>query len=191
MHEPQSVSAYDSQTPVGRVFLGVERVLGLAVETAGGLLVLAETIILFAGVYSRYVLHRPFVWSDELASILFLWLAMLGAVIGMLASLAVMLTLSLAMTELLRRIVVSLAHGDPFVPQNAQRLRDMGWLSILIQIVTLVGGAMAMAIEDAAGEVTTDYDLSLGGLLLPLVLFVLARVFQEGSRLRDDLEGTV
>jgi len=137
-------------------------------------------------------LPAAMIWQDDLLR----WLdlsdrAMLGAVIGMLASLAVMLTLSLAMTELLRRIVVSLAHGDPFVPQNAQRLRDMGWLSILIQIVTLVGGAMAMAIEDAAGEVTTDYDLSLGGLLLPLVLFVLARVFQEGSRLRDDLEGTV
>ena len=31
----------------------------------------------------RYVLHRPLVWSDELASILFLWLAMLGAVVAL------------------------------------------------------------------------------------------------------------
>ena len=151
-------------------------------------------IVLMALAIIALLLSLPaaMIWQDDLLR----WLdlsdrAMLSAVIGMLASLAVMLTLSLAMTELLRRIVASLANGDPFVPQNAQRLRDMGWLSILIQIVALVGGAMAMAIEDAAGEVTTDYDLSLGGLLLPLVLFVLARVFQEGSRLRDDLEGTV
>ena len=48
-----------------------------------GLLVLADIVVLFAGVFSRFVLHNPLVWSDELASILFLWLAMLGAVIAL------------------------------------------------------------------------------------------------------------
>ncbi len=60
----------------------VERAIGLAIEAVAATLVVAETTILFAGVVSRYVLHRPFVWSDELASTLFLWLAMLGAVIA-------------------------------------------------------------------------------------------------------------
>src|SRR5208337_3212376 len=45
-------------------------------------LVVTETVILFAGVVARYVFHSPLVWSDELASILFLWLAMLGAVVA-------------------------------------------------------------------------------------------------------------
>ncbi len=31
----------------------------------------------------RYVFHEPIIWSDELASILFLWLAMLGSVIAL------------------------------------------------------------------------------------------------------------
>ena len=31
---------------------------------------------------ARFVLHAPLIWSDELASILFLWLAMLGAVVA-------------------------------------------------------------------------------------------------------------
>jgi hypothetical protein len=48
-----------------------------------GLLVLAEIVVLFAGVIARYVFTRPLVWSDELASILFLWLAMLGAVVAL------------------------------------------------------------------------------------------------------------
>ena len=52
------------------------------VEIGAGGLVLAEIAILFGGVISRYVFDRPLVWSDELASILFLWLAMLGAVIA-------------------------------------------------------------------------------------------------------------
>jgi len=67
---------------IARLCGSLESLIGFVVETAAGLLVLTETLILFAGVYSRYVLRRPFVWSDELASILFLWLAMLGAVIA-------------------------------------------------------------------------------------------------------------
>src|SRR4051812_50098111 len=59
-----------------------ERAVGQAVEIAAGVLVAVETAILFGGVVSRYVFHRPFTWSDELASILFLWLAMLGAVVA-------------------------------------------------------------------------------------------------------------
>ncbi|MHC2666735.1 TRAP-type C4-dicarboxylate transport system permease small subunit [Bradyrhizobium diazoefficiens] len=60
----------------------LERVLGLAVEIPAATLVVAEIAILFAGVVARYGLHRPLIWSDELASILFLWLAMLGAAVA-------------------------------------------------------------------------------------------------------------
>jgi TRAP-type C4-dicarboxylate transport system permease small subunit len=50
---------------------------------AAGLLVLADIGVLLAGVIARFVLHQPLVWSDELASMLFIWLAMLGAVIAL------------------------------------------------------------------------------------------------------------
>jgi tripartite ATP-independent transporter DctM subunit len=60
----------------------VERLVGRLVEFVVGLLVLAEVLILSAGIYSRYVAHRPLTWSDEVASILFLWLAMLGAAVA-------------------------------------------------------------------------------------------------------------
>lgn len=56
--------------------------LGYLVEVPAAALVAAEIVVLFAGVVSRYLLHRPLLWSDELASILFLWLAMLGAVVA-------------------------------------------------------------------------------------------------------------
>ncbi len=56
--------------------------LGALVETAAAALVAAEIVILFSGVVARYIFDKPLVWSDELASILFLWLAMLGAVIA-------------------------------------------------------------------------------------------------------------
>ena len=60
----------------------LEHILGTLVEIPAALLVVAEIVVLFAGVVSRYVLHAPLIWSDELASMLFLWLAMLGAVVA-------------------------------------------------------------------------------------------------------------
>ncbi len=44
---------------------------------------LAEVAILLTGVVARFGRFAGFVWTDELAAILFLWLAMLGAVIAM------------------------------------------------------------------------------------------------------------
>ncbi|WP_236580363.1 TRAP transporter large permease subunit [Rubrivivax sp. A210] len=61
----------------------LDRGLGWLVEVPAALLVLADIVVLFAGVVSRYVLHAPLLWSDELASILFLWLAMLGSVVAL------------------------------------------------------------------------------------------------------------
>jgi tripartite ATP-independent transporter DctM subunit len=60
----------------------LEALLGTLVEIPAAILVVAEIVILFAGVVARYGLHQPLIWSDELASILFLWLAMLGAAVA-------------------------------------------------------------------------------------------------------------
>jgi tripartite ATP-independent transporter DctM subunit len=57
---------------------GVVRV----VEFAAGGLVVVEVAVLLAGVLARYVWGAPLTWSDELASMLFLWLSMLGAVLA-------------------------------------------------------------------------------------------------------------
>src|SRR3954465_5353630 len=56
--------------------------LGLLVEIPAALLVVAEVVILFAGVVARYGLRQPLIWSDELAPLLFLWLGMLGAAVA-------------------------------------------------------------------------------------------------------------
>jgi len=76
-------------TNIGVSWVGVRRVaavlewaVGRIAEFVGALLVLAETCILFAGVVSRYVFDSPLMWTDELATFLFLWLAMFGAVVA-------------------------------------------------------------------------------------------------------------
>ncbi|RYI16109.1 MAG: TRAP transporter small permease, partial [Acetobacteraceae bacterium] len=71
------------QPGLGRSWPGlVEAKLGRVVELAAAALVATETMLLLTGILARYVFHNSLVWSDELASVLFLWLAMLGAVVA-------------------------------------------------------------------------------------------------------------
>ena len=65
-----------------RAVAHADRFLALITEVPAAILVLLEIVVLFSGVVSRYVFHRPLSWSDELASMLFLWLAMFGAVVA-------------------------------------------------------------------------------------------------------------
>jgi len=59
-----------------------DKVLGAVSEVPAALLVVAEVGVLFSGVLSRYVLRAPLVWVDELASLLFIWLIMLGSAVA-------------------------------------------------------------------------------------------------------------
>ncbi|WP_225201919.1 TRAP transporter large permease subunit [Herbaspirillum sp. alder98] len=69
--------------PVARALIALNRVLMQGVGAAAAALVVAETVVLLTGVIYRYALHDPLIWSDELASILFIWLSMLGAVLAL------------------------------------------------------------------------------------------------------------
>ncbi|MBC7483496.1 MAG: TRAP transporter large permease subunit, partial [Rhizobacter sp.] len=62
--------------------LALDHRLGGAIEAIAAALIVAEIVILFMGVISRYFLRTPLVWSDEVASLLFLWLVSLGAVVA-------------------------------------------------------------------------------------------------------------
>lgn len=65
----------------GAVRRGVDLMMHV-VGAAAVMLLVAETAVLFSGVFFRYVLHDPLIWSDEIASTLFIWLVVLGAVLA-------------------------------------------------------------------------------------------------------------
>jgi len=79
---PIAAVANESRAAGRSVITAIDALLGGFVEILAATLVALEIAILFGGVLARYVFNHPLVWSDELASILFLWLAMLGAVIA-------------------------------------------------------------------------------------------------------------
>lgn len=94
----------------------------------------------------------------------------------------------------LRRIVDSVAEGDPFVPINADRLRHMGWLALAMQIVLIVITPTVLWFDALPFKQNVHHGsngVSFATLVLALLLFVLARVFRVGSEMRDELEGTV
>jgi tripartite ATP-independent transporter DctM subunit len=80
------VAASETSSDAGAIparFARLDAALAWITELPAAILVVVEIAVLFSGVVSRYVFDRPLVWSDELASVLFLWLAMFGAVIAL------------------------------------------------------------------------------------------------------------
>ncbi len=60
--------------------LTVDRGIVAAVEALGATILIIEVCLLASDVFCRYVLDNALVWGDELATALFLWMIMLGAV---------------------------------------------------------------------------------------------------------------
>lgn len=116
-----------------------------------------------------------------------------GRVVVMMLGIGIFLASGFLFTLLLRRIIDTVAAGDPFGSGNAKRLQIMGYCVIAITV-----GAMAQPFISAwvnellqPSDRVEIYSFSADGLLLALVLFILARVFRHGAAMRDDLEGTV
>ncbi len=88
-------------------------------------------------------------------------------------------------------IVETVRGGDPFVAANASRLQTIAWALLAVQIISLIIGAIAKAVSTPAHPLDIDAGFSINGWLAVLLTFLLARVFAEGTLMREDLEGTV
>jgi len=88
-------------------------------------------------------------------------------------------------------IVQTVRAGDPFVAANAARLQAIAWMLVALQLLGLVIHEIAKRISTPAHPVNLDAGFSINGWLAVHLTFLLARVFAEGARMREDLEGTV
>ena len=86
-------------------------------------------------------------------------------------------------------VVDTVRAGRPFIPENAERLTAIAWYLLVLQLLHLVFGLMASIAEAANADV--DWSFSIGGWLAVVLMFVVARVFEEGTRIRDDLEAMI
>lgn len=80
--------------------------------------------------------------------------------------------------------------GKPFLSTNVGRLRHIAWAMLALQIIDIGFGWTAWRLGEASGELI-GWQFSVTGWLAVLLLFVLARVFQQGAAMQDELEATV
>ena len=95
---------------------------------------------------------------------------------------------------ILKRLVAmveTVRAGDPFVADNAYRLNTVAWLLLALQVISMIIGGIGRALSTPEHPIHLDAGLSLNGWLAVLLTFVLARVFAEGTIMREELEATV
>jgi hypothetical protein len=108
------------------------------------------------------------------------------AVLGLVA-----IPLNHAVLARLKAIVETVRAGDPFVAANADRLQAIAWTLLALQLLSIIIGSIGKAISTPAHPLHLDAGFSLSAWLAVFLIFVLARVFAVGTRMREDLEGTV
>src|SRR5947208_10322138 len=108
------------------------------------------------------------------------------AVLGLAA-----IPLNYVVLKRLLAIVETVRAGDPFVAANASRLQAIAWALLALQLLSLVIGAIAKAISTPGHPLHLQAGFSISGWLAVLLTFLLARVFADGTLMREDLEGTV
>lgn len=91
----------------------------------------------------------------------------------------------------LLRIVESVDMRAPFRVENAGRLRTIAWALLALELLHLGVVAIAWAVSTREVPLHITSSFSLTSWLAILLLFVLAQVFLEGARMREDLEGTI
>ena len=99
-------------------------------------------------------------------------------------------------------IVKSVRTGDPFTAENANRLRKLGWMFLIIGLFTWIGDAFDTVENiDEANERIKNYMIYISAfvhlmlnpalILASPLMFILACVFDAGIAMREDAEGTV
>ena len=91
----------------------------------------------------------------------------------------------------LRAIVYTVRAVDPFVMDNAARLQTIAWSVLALELLHLLVGAIAATSASSAQPLDVNWSFSVTPWIAVLLLFVLARVFEHGARMRADLEGTI
>ncbi|KAA5546412.1 DUF2975 domain-containing protein [Adhaeribacter rhizoryzae] len=104
--------------------------------------------------------------------------------------------ISLGITNLLRKIFDSLTDNNPFVVENAQRLRQIALLIILIAPITFMRDLFLnwylrqnFVIDGSA--IQTHLTLDFKTIFIGLILLIIAEIFRIGTRLKEDQELTV
>ena len=146
----------------------------------------AAILVLLVLMPNREWIISAFNLSDSLDTNRLVWGLRATAALGL-----IVIALNYVVLKRLVAIVDTVRAGNPFVAANAERLEAIARAMLVLQLLSITIGAIAKAISTPSHPVDLDAGFSIAGWLGVLLTFILARVFAEGARMRDDLEGTV
>ena len=140
------------------------------------LLVVALAIVVFLQVFNRFVLKAPLAWSEDLAMLLFQWVAFLGAAVG----------------------VKRIRHFGIELVVKRMSARARRWIELLVPFIM---GAVAVTmitegytlIQFNRNRIYSSMDLSYIWAYLPIpisgVWMIIFLIQQEARRLKGESEG--
>lgn len=171
MHRPHSPA-------LGAAHILIRILRALNLVTGVMLIVAVPASFLFEPQFFEFFSKRPpRIDPTWLVPVLRTWMVL---ALAMVAAVNILLSRLLAMVETVRA-------GDPFVAENAVRLQTIAWCALATQLLHLTFGVMAATVNAAGSNVDWNFS-GFTGWLAVVLLFVLARVFEEGTQMRDDLE---
>lgn len=91
----------------------------------------------------------------------------------------------------LRKILSTLADGDPFVPENAPRLTHIAIAIGLVEIIRIASVLILASTVDLGEGYKANININMAVWGAVIVLFILAQVFKEGTRLREEEKMTI
>jgi hypothetical protein len=169
---------YSAALPIAyivlRILIALNWILGAAI-----------LVLLFVSPNEQWIMSA-FELSPSPDTTRLIWGLRAVAAIGLLA-----IPLNYMMLKRLVAMVETVRAGDPFVAANAYRLQSIAWLLLVLQILSMIIGGIGEAISSPAHPVDLDAGFSANGWLAVLLIFILARVFAEGTLMRADLDGTI
>lgn len=136
------------------------------------LLFAALTVVVALQILTRFVLHEPFIWSEEVARFLFFWVTLLGAAIGV---------------KRRRHFVLDVTGGV------RGRLRRLGRLLFdAVPDACVLGFSLFLFVQGIGYtrvglfRVATNSGLSMGFVYLAIPVFAaLAVLYAAGNLVRD------
>lgn len=150
------------------------------VEAVAAALVAFIICVLLLGVVSRYVFSLPFIWVDEVASISFIWLAMLGAAIAVDRNEHLRLTLFVGMMP----------------PRLRAFVETLALLAVAAFLAAMVYPAIDYAIEEsyvtsAALNIPVSWRVSGIAIGIVLMLLLTLRYLFKTSQPKDIAAGVL
>src|SRR5687768_12741756 len=149
MREDRVSDTYAKALGASRILLRIWRVLNLVVAAGAGVCLVLSFI--FEPVVRDYYVNRPPHDPDVIIPVLRIWI-----VVGLPMFFAIHVMISR-----LLEMVGTVRAGDPFVPENAARMKTIAWCLLGIQLFDLACGIFARILNAAGARI--DWSPSLSG----------------------------